>query len=122
MRSMNQEKIGKFISDLRKQKNLTQEQLAEKLGVTNRSISRWETGKTMPDLSLLKPLSELLGVTINELLSGELIKEHSQEKFEENITHTIDYTNKKIMDKNKMNDTTFVKEVFESLFVSNYNN
>lgn len=71
---------------------------------------------------MLKPLSELLGVTINELLSGELIKEHSQEKFEENIMHTIDYTNKKIMDKNKMNDTTFVKEVFESLFVSNYNN
>lgn len=78
MRSMNQEKIGKFISDFRKQKNLTQEQLAEKLGVTNRSISRWETGKTMSDLSLLKPLSKLLGVTINELLSWELIKEHCQ--------------------------------------------
>lgn len=72
-----------------------QEQLVEKLGVTYRSISRWETGKTMPDLSLLKPLSELLGVTINELLSGELIKEHCQEKFEENVMHTIDYTNKK---------------------------
>lgn len=71
---MNLEKIGKFIALNRKNKGLTQEQLAEKLGVTNKTISRWETGKYMPDLSLLKPLSEELGITLNELLSGEKIE------------------------------------------------
>lgn len=98
---MNQEKIGKFIAQLRKEKNMTQVQLAEKLGVTDRSISKWETGKCMPDLSLFKPLCEELGITINELLSGEKIeKELYQEKFEENIVNTIDHTNKKIGEKN----------------------
>lgn len=94
---MNQEKIGKFISELRKEKNMTQEQLAEKLRVTNKSISRWENGKTMPDLALLKPLSNELGITVNELLSGERIeKEEYQTKSEENILNAIDYSNKKI--------------------------
>ncbi|MBO5414658.1 MAG: helix-turn-helix transcriptional regulator [Bacilli bacterium] len=94
---MNQEKIGKFISKLRKEKKLTQEQLAEKLGVTSKSISRWENGKTMPDVSLFEPLCKELNITINELLSGEKIKkEEYQEKFEENVINTINYANKKI--------------------------
>ena len=63
---MNQEKIGKFIAEKRKERNLTQEQLAEKLGVTNRSISNWENGKNMPDLSLFKPLCNELNISINE--------------------------------------------------------
>ena len=89
---MNQEKIGKFIANCRKEKNITQAILAEKLGVTDRSISNWENGKNMPDLSLFKPLCEILGITINELLSGErLDKETYQERFEENIVNTIDY-------------------------------
>ena len=71
---MNQEKIGKFIAKLRKEKKLTQEQLAEKLGVTSKSISRWENGNTMPDVSLFEPLCKELNITINELLSGEKIK------------------------------------------------
>lgn len=100
---MNQEKIGKFIATCRKEKNLTQVELAEKLGVTDRSVSKWENGKCMPDLSLFKPLCEELGITINELLSGEKIKEEIyQEKFEENIVNTIDYTNKKITEKNNL--------------------
>ena len=78
---MDLDKIGKFIALNRKNNGLTQEQLAEKLGVTNKTISRWETGKYMPDLSLLKPLSEELGVTLNELLSGEKIE---KEKMDEN--------------------------------------
>ena len=78
---MDLDKIGKFIALTRKNNGLTQEQLAEKLGVTNKTISRWETGKYMPDLSLLKPLSEELGVTLNELLSGEKIE---KEKMDEN--------------------------------------
>lgn len=94
---MNQEKIGKFISELRKEKKLTQEQLAETLGVTSKSISRWENGKTMPDVSLFEPLCKELNITINELLSGEKIdKKDYQEKFEENVINTINYANKKL--------------------------
>lgn len=94
---MDQEKIGKFIAELRKEKNLTQEQLAEKLGITDRAISKWENGRCMPDLSLMKPLCNELDITINELLSGEkLDKKDYQDKFEENILKTINYTDKKI--------------------------
>ncbi len=94
---MNQEKIGKFISKLRKEKNMTQEQLAEILGVNSKSISRWENGRNMPDLSLLKLLCETLDVSINELLSGEEINnDEYQKKLEENIINTIDYTSEKI--------------------------
>ena len=76
---MNQEKIGKFISKLRKEKNLTQEELAEKLSVSSKSISRWENGKCMPDLSLLIPISKEFGITVNELISGEFIERLSRE-------------------------------------------
>lgn len=67
---MNQENIGKFIASLRKEKELTQEQLAEVLGVNSRSVSRWENGNCMPDLSLLEMLAQELGVSVSELLSG----------------------------------------------------
>ena len=94
---MNQEKIGKFIQDCRKNKKMTQSELAEKLGVTDKSIGNWENGRNMPDLSLFKPLCDELDITINELLSGEkLKKEKYQEKFEENIINTIDYSTKRI--------------------------
>ena len=91
---MNQEKIGKFIQELRKEKDLTQQSLAEKLGVTDRSISNWENGKCMPDLSLFKPLCEILDISINELMSGEKITENYQNKLEENIINVIDDKNK----------------------------
>ena len=94
---MNQEKIGKFIAECRKDKKMTQQELAEKLGVTDKSIGNWENGRNMPDLSLFKPLCDELDITINELLSGEkLEKEEYQDKFEENIINTIDYSTKKI--------------------------
>ncbi len=106
---MNQEKIGKFIKTLRKEKKLTQSELATKLGVTDKSISNWENGKNMPDLSLFKPLCEILGITINDLISGEkLNKDNYQEKFEENILNTIDYTNKKVTNKNNIIGMTFI--------------
>lgn len=106
---MNQEKIGKFIKILRKEKKLTQNELATKLGVTDKSISNWENGKNMPDLSLFKPLCEILGITINDLISGEkLNKDNYQEKFEENIINTIDYTNKKVTNKNNIIGITFI--------------
>ena len=94
---MDLDKIGKFIALNRKNKGLTQEQLAEKLGVTNKTVSRWETGKYMPDLSLLKPLSEELGITLNELLSGEKLEEEKIiEIAEKSLISTIDYTDKEI--------------------------
>lgn len=98
---MNQDKIGKFILECRKAKKLTQSELAEKLGVTDKSISNWENGRNMPDLSLFKPLCEILDITINDLISGEKVtKDKYQEKLEENIISTIDYTNKKMSEKN----------------------
>ena len=94
---MNQEKIGKFIARCRKDKKMTQSELAEKLGVTDKSIGNWENGRNMPDLSLFKPLCDELNITINDLLSGEKInKDKYQEKFEENIVNTIDYSTKRI--------------------------
>ena len=94
---MNQEKIGKFIAKCRKDKKMTQSYLAEKLGVTDKSVGNWENGRNMPDLSLFKPLCDELGITINELLSGEkLNKEEYQEKFEENIINTIESINKNL--------------------------
>ena len=96
-------KIGRFIAEKRKEKKLTQEELAEKLGVTSKTISRWENGNYMPDISLLKSLSEELGITVNDLISGEKVDEdHYQEKLEENIINTIDYTSKKVSEKNKL--------------------
>ena len=78
---MNQEKIGKFIAECRKKKNMTQQELAEKLGVSDRTVGNWENGRNMPDLSLFKPLCKELEITLNELLSGEnLTKENYQEK------------------------------------------
>ena len=72
---MNQEKIGKFISEIRKEKGITQQELANKLGVTDKAVSKWERGRSMMDISLLKPLSECLGVSVLEIINGERIKD-----------------------------------------------
>lgn len=85
---MNQEKIGKFITKLRKEKNLTQQELAVKLGVTDRAVSNWENGRRLPDYSLLKPISDALEISVNELLIGEKVDEKdfiSKVKADENI-------------------------------------
>lgn len=70
---MNQTDIGKFIAGRRKEKNLTQAQLAEKLNITDRAVSKWERGKSMPDSSVMLELCHILGITVNELLSGEVL-------------------------------------------------
>lgn len=75
---MNQEKIGKFIADLRKEKDMTQEELSEKLGVNVKSISRWENGKNMPDYSILNDLCNIFNISINELYNGQRIKKSKQ--------------------------------------------
>ena len=83
---MDQIKIGKFIAECRKNKNLTQAQLAEKLNVTDRAISKWETGKAMPDSNIMLRLCCILGIDVNELLSGESIdKEQKDEQLNELI-------------------------------------
>lgn len=114
---MDQEKIGKFILELRKSKKMTQQELADKIGCTDRAISKWENGRGMPDLSLMRPLCEELGITINELISGEKInKKEYQERVEENILNTIDYSNKRIKKTTKLFRRIFF--VFVILFVS----
>lgn len=81
---MDQVKIGKFIAECRKKNNLTQMQLAEKLNITDRAISKWENGKAMPDSSIMLDLCKELKINVNELLSGEVIKmDNYNEKAEE---------------------------------------
>ena len=100
---MNQEEIGKFIFECKKAEKITQSELAEKLGVTDWSVSNWENEKNMPDLPLFKSLREILNITINELLSGGKInKDNYQEKLEENIINTINNSNKKLEQKNQL--------------------
>ena len=80
---MNQMATGKFISRKRKEKNLTQEQLAEILGVSNKTISKWETGKCMPDYSVVKTLCEELEITVAELMDGECANEKSVRAYDD---------------------------------------
>lgn len=83
---MDQVKIGRFVAECRKAKGLTQAKLAEALNITDRAVSKWETGKSMPDSSLMLELCGLLGITVNELLSGEHIAMENYNKIaEENL-------------------------------------
>ena len=106
---MNQEKIGKFIAECRKKKNMTQQELSEKLGVSDRTVGNWENGRNMPDLSLFKPLCNELDISLNDLMSGEKVNEKEYyEKLEENIMNTIDYSNKKIENRNNFIGLLFI--------------
>lgn len=99
---MDSKKIGAFIAVNRKKKGLTQEQLGEKLGVSNKTISRWENGNYMPDLSLIEPLCKELEISLNEFLAGgEIEKEKVIEYSEQNLLSTIDYTDKKIKNEHR---------------------
>ncbi len=88
---MDQEKVGNFIGSLRRERGMTQEELGERLGVTNKTVSRWETGKYMPDVDKLLELAGLLGVSVNELLSGERLEtpERAAEKADENLISAL---------------------------------
>lgn len=87
---MNQEKIGKFIAELRKEKEITQAELGERLGVTNKTISRWENGNYMPDISLMQSLCEEFEISINEFLSGERISDEDfRKKADANIISSL---------------------------------
>ncbi|WP_142413895.1 helix-turn-helix domain-containing protein [Hathewaya massiliensis] len=80
---MNQLSIGKFIAQKRKEHNMTQEQLGEKIGVSNKSVSKWETGKCMPDYSVVQELCKELEITVAELMDGEEIEENSVRIYDE---------------------------------------
>lgn len=98
---MNQIKIGKFIAECRKKNNLTQMQLAEKLNITDRTISKWENGKGMPDSSIMLDLYNELKISVNELLCGELIEMNNYngvaEKMLLEMAQKEEMQNKKLM-------------------------
>lgn len=87
---MDQIKTGKFISSMRKEQGLTQKDLAEKLFISDKTVSKWETGRGLPEVSLMLPLCEILNINVNELLTGERIADESyKEKAEENMMNLI---------------------------------
>ena len=87
---MDQIRSGRFIAEERKKKGYTQRQLAEKLNISDKTISKWECGNGFPEVSLLLPLCEELGITVNDLLSGELVSgEDYQKKAEDNMVEMI---------------------------------
>lgn len=87
---MDQQKIGKFIAQRRKATGLTQAQLAEKLGITDRAVSKWETGKALPDTSLMLDLCHILEITVNDLLSGEIVTmENYNKMLEDNLLEVV---------------------------------
>ena len=85
--------MGKFLQQLRKERELTQEQLAERLNVARRTVSRWETGSNMPDLDILIELSDFYGVDLREILGGEGKSERMNEELKETVLEVADYSN-----------------------------
>ena len=90
---MEQQKIGLFLKKLRKERELTQEQLAEKFNVSNRTVSRWENGNNMPDLSILVELSDFYNVDIREIIDGERKSEIMEKNLKETLVKVTEYTN-----------------------------
>ena len=88
---MNQEKIGKFIAEKRKEKKLTQEQLAEKLNITKNAVSKWERGLNLPDVSIMQDLCKILNITLNELSIGEkILDEKYKEVADNNLLNALE--------------------------------
>ena len=88
---MNQEKIGKFIAELRKEKNMTQQELADKLEATDRAISNWENGRRLPDYTFLPLLSEVLNTSIQELLNGRKMTKEEMLELKGTLENLIEY-------------------------------
>jgi transcriptional regulator with XRE-family HTH domain len=100
---MDQNKVGSFIKELRKEKNLTQEQLAEEFSVSRRTVSRWETGNNMPDLDILIEMSDFFQVDLREILDGERKNEKMNEEMKETVMKVAEYSNE---EKKKMAKVT----------------
>ena len=105
---MNQEKIGKFIAKKRKEKNMTQAELASKLNVTDRAVSHWENGRRLPDVSLFKSICEIFDISLSELMNGETIDKDILKRTEENV---IDTLNNNKNNKKKMKIIIMLKNI-----------
>ena len=116
---MDMVKMGSFLAELRKEHNLTQAELGEKLGVTNKTISRWETGNYMPPVEMLEELSNMYGMTINELLSGKkLSTEEYKEMAETNIKETLKASTFELKEKQVFYKKKWLKEhIFEMVLI-----
>ena len=90
---MNQQKIGSFLRELRREKGLTQEQTAEQFGVVRRTVSRWETGSNLPDLDILVEMTDFYAVDLRELLDGERKENKMDRELEETVRKVADYSN-----------------------------
>lgn len=111
-------KIGKLIAKCRKEKNLTQKELAELLGVTDKSVSKWETGICLPDVSLYKELCNLLGITLNEFFAGEkIIDENYKKKADENLYNALENSVFTLKDKINYFKNKWEREHFLSLTI-----
>ena len=135
---MNQEKIGKFIAELRKEKNMTQQELADKIGVTDRAISNWENGRRLPDLSLIKVVASELDISVAELLNGRKLNKEELEELKITINNLLEYNTmeeiKKIKESNSAftvsfvfivlaivgNELNFTSDIFNMEFASSY--
>ena len=108
---MDMAKMGTFLADLRKEQKLTQAELGEKLGVTNKTISRWETGSYMPPVEMLEELSRMYDLTINELLSGKkLSAEEYKEMAETNIKETLSNSSFSLKEKQEFYKKKWLKD------------
>ena len=115
---MDMQRIGSFLSQLRKEKGLTQERLGEHLGVSNKTESRWETGTYLPPVEQLQLLSELYGITINEILSGERLgQEEYQKKAEENIRAVLRQSGFTLEEKKAFYQQKWLKDHFWSRMI-----
>ena len=121
---MNQIKIGEFISSQRRKNNLTQAALAEKLGITDRAVSKWERGKGLPDASLMLDLCEILGITVNELLNGEKISmENNNQKNEQlllEMAKELEKKNKTIWSSMWVIMTVSITALIAGLFITTF--
>lgn len=114
---MDQIKIGKFISMKRKEKNITQSELAEKLNISDRAISKWENGVCLPDASNMKDLCQILGITINDLFSGEVVDRlENEKKLEENLLFMTQMKEKR--DKELLSLKIFIGVVVSIVMIS----
>lgn len=113
---MNQQKIGTFLKELRNEKNITQEQLAERFCVSRRTVSRWETGNNMPDLDILIEMADYYGVDLRELLDGERKSEKMNKELEETVLKAADYSNEEKRRMTKKLHCLFIAGVVSFIF------
>lgn len=118
---MNQEKIGKFIAVCRKKQNLTQEQLAEKLGISKNAVSKWERGLNLPDASIMEDLCAILKISLNELFAGEKLKENQiQKQSEKNILNILNFTKYKSQKYNLILVGIVILFIINVIFLGNF--